>query len=335
MKENKPSIKTRVLLWIKSHAKQSVYIFIALVFFFGATFGFLLGCLVASPKRNSVTASADGGYSLGTPTDTYLTYSNIPFALLGQFVCHSTNSYVFSFCGSVSKNEGFGQYYLLIGNYAENYQSGYMLFDLNSKSFSKFGSLPGTFSYNIESIGRQSLPATSAQRVTLPYTLSFSSNTFSYVLSSITSTHQVQFTLTFIGTSAYPLSVLYCNPPYYTLATNYERPASTLNGSFPNFVLSSRGLLYTESEYLSAVENARSEGKTTGYQQGYQAGLETGGEGSFLNLFTAVVDAPVKVFTSLFDVEILGFNMKNVVLALLSICLVFAVYRLFSSFGGK
>ena len=66
-----------------------------------------------------------------------------------------------------------------------------------------------------------------------------------------------------------------------------------------------------------------------GYSDGreYQAGL---GDNSFFDLISAVVDAPVLYFTNMLDFELLGFNMRGFVGALLIVGLVIAVLRFVS-----
>ena len=71
-------------------------------------------------------------------------------------------------------------------------------------------------------------------------------------------------------------------------------------------------------------------GKNEGYNNGYVAGVAASGNNNFMSLITAVVDAPIKAFTSLLDFEILGYNMKNLALALLTAGLLVAAVRFFS-----
>jgi len=71
-------------------------------------------------------------------------------------------------------------------------------------------------------------------------------------------------------------------------------------------------------------------GKNEGYNNGYAAGVTAGGNNNFMSLITAVVDAPIKAFTSLLDFDILGYNMKNLALALLTAGLLVAAIRFFS-----
>lgn len=78
-----------------------------------------------------------------------------------------------------------------------------------------------------------------------------------------------------------------------------------------------------ENSITQQVQNAQS----AGYNSGYSAGIAAGGKNNFLGLFTAVVDAPLQAFTGLFDLEILGFNMKNLILGILSFAVTAMVIR--------
>lgn len=89
-------------------------------------------------------------------------------------------------------------------------------------------------------------------------------------------------------------------------------------------------LVYTRQEYLNYGSTQFTFGKNEGYNNGYAAGIAAGGNNNFISLITAVVDAPIKAFTSLLDFEILGYNMKNLALALLTAGLLVAAIRFFS-----
>lgn len=89
-------------------------------------------------------------------------------------------------------------------------------------------------------------------------------------------------------------------------------------------------LIYTQGQYDSYGNNRYNAGKNEGYNSGYTAGVAAGGNNNFTSLITAVVDAPIKAFTSLLDFEILGYNMKNLALALLTAGLLIAAIRFFS-----
>ncbi len=68
-------------------------------------------------------------------------------------------------------------------------------------------------------------------------------------------------------------------------------------------------------------------GDSVGYNRGYDAGLNTTNTYSFTNLISAVLDAPINAFTSLFNFEILGVNLSSFLLALFTICVVLTVVK--------
>lgn len=96
-----------------------------------------------------------------------------------------------------------------------------------------------------------------------------------------------------------------------------------------------------QTGYESGLNSGKQEGYTNGYNSGYQDGETTGYNNgintantySFSNLLTAVVEAPVNVFIKLLDFNIMGYNLLNIVLGLLTLAIVVLVIKL--CLGGK
>lgn len=82
---------------------------------------------------------------------------------------------------------------------------------------------------------------------------------------------------------------------------------------------------YTQLQ--NSVDLQVQQSHTSGYNSGYSAGIAAGGKNNFLSLMSAVVDAPLQAFTGLFDLEILGFNMKNFLLGIVSVAFTAMVAR--------
>lgn len=124
----------------------------------------------------------------------------------------------------------------------------------------------------------------------------------------------------------------------YFLSSRYSVVTSAADSfnpmiSLPGFsfsTLQNPSLLYTQQQYEQFGQQQYNQGQQAGYNKGYSAGISDGGNNSFLSLITAVVDAPINAFTSLLNFDILGFNVKNVVLSLLTAALVIACVRFFS-----
>lgn len=118
--------------------------------------------------------------------------------------------------------------------------------------------------------------------------------------------------------------------PYTVVNT----PITSTNQSFQDVYATSQewtlGGVYTQQQYEQFGQQQYNQGQQTGYESGYTAGIAASGNNSFLSLITAVVDAPITAFTSLLNFDILGFNVKNVVLSLLTAALVIACIRFFS-----
>lgn len=129
---------------------------------------------------------------------------------------------------------------------------------------------------------------------------------------------------------------------YYTLFSSntlspytvVNTPITSTNQSFQDVYATSQewtlGGVYTQQQYKQFGQQQYNQGQQVGYESGYTAGIAAGEGNSFLSLITAVVDAPITAFTSLLNFDILGFNVKNVVLSLLTAALVIACIRFFS-----
>ena len=81
----------------------------------------------------------------------------------------------------------------------------------------------------------------------------------------------------------------------------------------------------------NAFDSGKQEGLEEGYQNGFYRGKAEGLQiaelGDWTNLFSAVVDAPVNAFQSLFSFEILGLDMRAFVGSLLTLCLVLLIVK--------
>lgn len=69
-------------------------------------------------------------------------------------------------------------------------------------------------------------------------------------------------------------------------------------------------------------------GRTFGYGQGYNVGVESANNYSFLGLFGAVIDAPIKAVSGLLNFNLLGFNMASFFYAILTLALIITIIRL-------
>lgn len=79
----------------------------------------------------------------------------------------------------------------------------------------------------------------------------------------------------------------------------------------------------------AGFNRGKSFGYDIGYNAGYNAGVESSNEYTFMSLFSALIDAPVKVFLGLTDFEVFGIKVSSFVLALLTIGLAIAIVRKF------
>lgn len=116
--------------------------------------------------------------------------------------------------------------------------------------------------------------------------------------------------------------------------TTVNLPLTSTNQGFQDVYATSQewslGGVYTQDQYKSYGNQQYNQGQQAGYDKGYAAGISDGGNNPFLSLIAAVVDAPITAFTSLLNFDMFGFNMKNVVLSILTAALVIACIRFFS-----
>lgn len=80
-----------------------------------------------------------------------------------------------------------------------------------------------------------------------------------------------------------------------------------------------------EKAFDDGYKTGKDEGEDIGWQKGYEYGLSQ--SNTFSDLMFSVIDAPVHIFTSLLNFDILGLNMSQFVLSLLSMGLLLAVLR--------
>lgn len=71
-------------------------------------------------------------------------------------------------------------------------------------------------------------------------------------------------------------------------------------------------------------------GNTEGYNEGYTEGVTAAGNYTFFSLISAVIDVPIKAFSGLLNFEVLGVNMKGLLLSLLTVAFVFGIVKLFT-----
>ncbi|MBQ2773199.1 MAG: hypothetical protein IJF45_02520 [Clostridia bacterium] len=87
----------------------------------------------------------------------------------------------------------------------------------------------------------------------------------------------------------------------------------------------------TEEEFGTVQEQAYKEGYATGEKNGFLAGKQEGltisETGNWTNLFTAVAEAPINTFQSLFNFEILGLDMRVAFGAMMSICVLLIIIK--------
>lgn len=106
---------------------------------------------------------------------------------------------------------------------------------------------------------------------------------------------------------------------------------STLNERIDYFENTIDSLNNTINSLRQEVEQAYADGRNAGYANGYDIGYAQGATDSnrytFDGLLSAVFDVPVRTFRSLFSFEILGINLANFFLSLLTLAIIIFVVR--------
>lgn len=90
-----------------------------------------------------------------------------------------------------------------------------------------------------------------------------------------------------------------------------------------------QGLMTPNAELFNeGYEKGKTDGYRNGYDVGFTAGATDGNDYTFTGLLSAIFDVPVKTFTSLFNFDLLGVNLANFFLSMLTLAVVLAVVRM-------
>ena len=111
--------------------------------------------------------------------------------------------------------------------------------------------------------------------------------------------------------------------------TNYADVG--IESGYPFYPLIGSGGLSNQASYNAGYEAASADKNAYGeqrYQAGKADGIASANEYTFERLISAVFDVPVQTVYGLFNFEILGVNILNFVLALLSLMVVVAILKL-------
>ena len=87
------------------------------------------------------------------------------------------------------------------------------------------------------------------------------------------------------------------------------------------------GVMSNDS-YTVGYDDGYNLGYSVGNRSGYIEGLQGAENSNFYQLITAVIDVPLNAFVSMFNFDVLGINMANFFLSLLTLCVVLTVVRM-------
>ena len=137
-----------------------------------------------------------------------------------------------------------------------------------------------------------------------------------YIVQTSNSTAQGQYTDAVVLTGNKKEKKYYCRGELWVLPT-----ASDNTANLPAYIASA----------LSRWSGGSSE---YWYNLGRTEGAEAAKQYTFNGLMTSVVDAPVQVFTDILDFEILGMNVAQFVISVLSILIIVKLISFFAKGGG-
>ena len=165
------------------------------------------------------------------------------------------------------------------------------------------------------------------------YEFPFSSTFTNYNYFRYTDSNNCHLTI-FIPLNNYDASDFYYSPNFFDYRIYYFNQSAQFdsNDFYKQGLQDGYNNGYSAGE-SSGYSSGYSAGETSGYSAGYNQGVENANEYTFIALIGAVFDAPINAFTSLFNFEILGFNILSFLTSLLTLCVILFILKLI--FGGK
>lgn len=146
----------------------------------------------------------------------------------------------------------------------------------------------------------------------------------SYIIYSDSNGEEVGFVFRIVGN---------LNPNYYLSSRYYYLTGDLSSNDYYN-----QGYLdgYSSGDVAgqsTGYNNGYSAGQSVGYNNGYNAGVSASNQYTFSSLLTAVIDAPVHVFIDMLNFDIMGYNLLNLVVGLLTFAIIVLILKLI--LGGK
>lgn len=219
---------------------------------------------------------------------------------------------------------------------AENVNGG----SINSVNFSNFTNLSYSYIMSCMKLSTYSLSIVTTLKVSslyIPISLSFDSLSDSASLYG----NWLRFSgVGYISSSSSITASLYVySSNYWELNLVSSSSGLTYSNIYINFYQNVSTGLISATDYQLGYETAKNDLQTdinNARALGYQEGLETADNGSFIGLMSAVIESPLNAVLSIFDVEILGYNMKSLYMSLLSIALIlFVIKFILGHIGGS
>ncbi len=133
-------------------------------------------------------------------------------------------------------------------------------------------------------------------------------------------------------------SFLVCDsdPNYHYTNNNFSTSSDNYNLGYSEGYTSGSNYGYTSgfnAGKTSGYDNGYNVGLSAGYDNGYNNGVNDSNVYTFNNLFGAVIDAPIKAFSGLFNFNLLGVNLLGFITGLFTLAILIFIIKLM--LGGK
>lgn len=128
-------------------------------------------------------------------------------------------------------------------------------------------------------------------------------------------------------------NITYAEDPIYFPLNAYDFNVYCTGADPLNDSVASYDLGFSDGQESVDTGSYYDYGYRQGYAKGHTDGVAEHTDYSFLGLISAVVDAPIKAFSGLLEFKILGVNLKNFVLGLLTLAVIIIIIKI--ALGGK
>lgn len=245
---------------------------------------------------------------------------SLPFVVLSSDVTSNLrdyfvqNSFIVEHGELIDGNFQYGVYYDGIFKYSQDSSSGVYYDTFVHYGLTTSGVISSPFDY--VTFGIYSVDSPSV--LVLPDWLNNREYVFQYVFYTVDGSYlALSFVTDYNGVSDY-----YYEPQTYFFGSTFP------DNEYYNYGYNTGLAEGYDTGYDNGSSAGYSQGLTAGYNNGYIAGTNDSGTYTFFSLISSVIDAPLSTLVGLLNFEILGFNIKNLLLSLMTLGLIIAIVRI-------